>query len=119
LSNDNIVETALENFLNAQYIGSIYIGGKNSSADPQMFYDRVIFDTGSAVTWVQVKGCAAKETGYQNSFCTKRPETYDPSSSVFNKPMKYSDGNLRHQTLSYGIGYAEGKQYIDRVCLDK
>jgi hypothetical protein len=50
---DNLVETALTNFLNAQYIGSIYIGGKNNKTNPEMFYDRVIFDTGSAVTWVQ------------------------------------------------------------------
>lgn len=107
----------LKNFMNAQFIGYTYVGGRNDSKSPNLERVRMIYDTGSSWTWVQQTGCKAAMSDpvlrpEMRNYCTKRPELYDTSKSEFNKKQ----GSTIY--LAYGIGSANGDLMQDRVCLD-
>lgn len=105
----NNFELSLVNYFNAQYIGHLLIGGKNgSTSDLQKI--KMIYDTGSHWTWVQLESCN------HNSLCTKELEGYDPSRSDFvHRQQQF--GTDETISLNYGVGYAKGYLVTDRVCL--
>ena len=109
-SQPNQFEVNLFNYFNAQYVGHLYIGGRNgSNEDLQKI--RIIYDTGSHWTWVQSQSCKAQGP-HQGPLCTMVAKGYDPTKS------DYMTTDNTTVYLAYGKGMAEGYLVKDRICLD-
>lgn len=71
-------EIPLVNYFNFQYVGTVFYGGGGGKKPEPI---KVIFDTGSSWTWVQLQGCKTVDN-YNNVIanqCTKLPKEYDNS----------------------------------------
>ena len=80
----------MRNYLNAQYVGHIYLGGKEEDDSP-VEKIKVIFDTGSSWVWVLSTDCAIKLPGdeddpyTQQEECMSTSEKYNETLSAYNK----------------------------------
>lgn len=109
--NDNLFHINLENHINAQYIGTVYVGSQSKKADSPPVPMRAIYDTGSSWLWVQTNSCFQGD----EDKCISAYSKYDMGTSYFLKP--FTDSNQWIE-VKYGIGYCEGQLVNDRVCLD-
>lgn len=78
---------------------------------------KIIYDTGSHWTWVQMVGCQGKDT-FQS--CTKESVGYNPAYSEYvqRQQERFGDSDER-VSLAYGVGFAQGFLVTDRICLDE
>ncbi|KAI6190240.1 Eukaryotic aspartyl protease [Aphelenchoides bicaudatus] len=88
----------LHNHDNIEYFGTITLG-----QPPQEF--RVVFDTGSDILWVPMKGCESK--GKYVKYCKKGsgPGLYNP------KRSKTARRTRKKFKIEYGTGGAQGPYY--------
>jgi hypothetical protein len=82
------------------YKGTIYVGNP-----PKKF--KVVFDTGSGLFWLPMKGCAS--SGPHTEACKNNSMQYDPTASSTSKEM------YRQFAMRYGTGSAYGKLYTDTL----
>jgi hypothetical protein len=80
------------------YKGEIYVG------TPAKKFN-VIFDTGSGLFWLPMKGCAS--AGPHTEACKNESMQYDPAASSTGKQMN------RNFSINYGTGSASGSIYRD------
>ncbi|KAI6208927.1 Eukaryotic aspartyl protease [Aphelenchoides besseyi] len=96
----DIFSDRLKNKHDVIYKGTVYVG-----TPPKAF--NVVFDTGSGVFWLPIKGC--KSSGPHADACKSKDRTYDPKESTTSKRSR------RSFRLHYGTGHAFGRYYTDNV----
>ena len=87
----------LKNYKDVQYIGDIYIGSPPSKLS-------VIFDTGSNILWVPSSDCVN---------CLKKTNRYNPKLSITSSETNNT------KSITYAIGFVEGKLCYDTISLNK
>jgi hypothetical protein len=87
----------LKNYKDVQYIGDIYIGSPPSKLS-------VIFDTGSNILWVPSSDCVN---------CLKKTNRYNPKLSTTSSETNNT------KSITYAIGFVEGKLCYDTISLNK